>query len=361
MNYINAIETALPDNCFSQETFTDFYLNSTQDEINRRKIKIVSRRSGISERYSVIKDFGAQPRNFELFTKDASLFPEPDLTTRMRFYKTYAVALSLKAVRRIKHFETLKHSITHLITVTCTGMFAPGNDIDLINELGLNPSINRMGINFMGCNAAIIALKQADTICKAQPEAKVLVVCTELCTIHFQKQYNDDYILSNLIFGDGSAALLISSSPTGDFAYPVQISRFDSMLAYKGYKDMAWQLSETGFMMNLTSYVSSIIKESIQPLFESIGLNSKEISHWAIHPGGKKIVDDMVSALNLSTQDVIHSYNVLRKFGNMSSPTVLFVIKEILEKQAEAKEGDKVFAAAFGPGLSIETMQLQYV
>lgn len=361
MNYINAIETALPDNCFSQETFTGFYLNSTDDENNRRKIKIVSKRSGISERYSVIKDFGVQPQDFEFFTKDASLFPEPGLSERMLLYKKHALNLSAKAIRKIKNFDTLKHTITHLITVTCTGMFAPGNDIDLINELGLKPDINRSSVNFMGCNAAIIALKQADTICRANPEANVLVVCTELCTIHFQKQYNDDYILSNLIFGDGSAAVLISSKPEGNFSFPVQINRFDSMIAYNGYKDMAWQLSETGFMMNLTSYVSSIIKENIQPLFDSISLKPSDISHWAIHPGGKKIVDDVASALNLTTQNVMHSYNVLKNFGNMSSPTVLFVLKQILENQSEAKKNDKVFAAAFGPGLSIETMQLQYV
>ncbi len=360
MSYINAIETALPDNCFSQETFTDFYLNSTNEETDQRKIKIVSKRSGINERYSVIKDFGAEPEDFEFFVKNASLLPEPKLAGRMQLYKKHAVALSIKAIKKIKNFETVKHSITHLITVTCTGMFAPGNDIDLINELGLSASINRIGINFMGCNAAIIALKQADTICKANPDANVLIVCTELCTIHFQKQYNDDYILSNLIFGDGSAAVLMSSKPSANYTHPVKIDRFDSMIAYNGYKDMAWQLSETGFIMSLTSYVSSIIKENIVPLFASIHLDPKTIDHWAIHPGGKKIIDDVASALNLTAQNVSHSYDVLKNYGNMSSPTVLFVLKQILE-MPDSEKGEKTFAAAFGPGLSIETMQLHYV
>jgi predicted naringenin-chalcone synthase len=361
VSYINAIETALPDNCFSQKTFTEFYLNSTEDETNHRKINIVSKRSGIGERYSVIKDFGVAPADFEFFVKDKSLFPQPDLSTRMRLYRKHAVALSAKAIRRIQNFEEIKKSITHLITVTCTGMFAPGNDIDLINELRLNPAINRSGINFMGCNAAIIALKQADTICKADPGANVLIVCTELCTIHFQKQYNEDYILSNLIFGDGSAAVLVSSNPSGNYSYPVKIARFDSMIAYNGYKDMAWQLSETGFMMNLSSYVSSIIKENMQPLFDAIDLKADDIQHWAIHPGGKKILDDVALALQLSTEYFRPSYDVLKNFGNMSSPTVLFVLKQLLEKQSVASKGDRVFTAAFGPGLSIETMQLQYV
>ncbi len=361
MSYINAIETALPDNCFSQETFTDFYLNSTDHETDQRKIKIISKKSGIGQRYSVIKDFGVKPQDFEFFVKSATLFPEPNLTSRMQLYRKHAVALSIKAIKKIKDFDSVKKNITHLITVTCTGMFAPGNDIDLITELQLNLAINRSSVNFMGCNAAIIALKQADTICKSDPGATVLIVCTELCTIHFQKQYNDDYILSNLIFGDGSAAVLVSSKPSEHHTFPVQITRFDAMIAYNGYKDMAWQLSETGFVMNLTSYVSSIIKENIKPLFDSINLNPKDISHWAVHPGGKKIVDDFATALNLDQQALSPSYEVLKNYGNMSSPTVLFVIKQILDKQDQAKQGDKLFAAAFGPGLSIETMQLQYV
>lgn len=361
MSYIHAIETALPDNCFSQETFTDFYLNSTDDETDQRKIKIISKKSGIGHRYSVIKDFGVKPADFEFFAKTATLLPEPDLTSRMQLYRKHAVALSIKAIKKIKDFEPIKKTITHLITVTCTGMFAPGNDIDLIHELQLNPTVNRCSVNFMGCNAAIIALKQADTICKSDPAATVLIVCIELCTIHFQKKYNDDYILSNLIFGDGSAAVLVGSKPLSDRPFPVKINRFDSMIAYNGYKDMAWQLSETGFVMNLSSYVSSIIKENIKPLFDAINLNPDDINHWAVHPGGKKIIDDFASALNLDTTRLAASYDVLKTCGNMSSPTVLFVIRQILEKQDQAKQGDRVFAAAFGPGLSIETMQLQYV
>lgn len=359
MSYIHAIETALPDNRFSQETFTGFYLQSTGDESDRRKIRIVSQRSGIRERYSVIRDFGSRPEEFEFFARNASLLPEPDLSSRMQLYRRHAVTLSAKAVRKIRNFEQIKGSITHLITVTCTGMFAPGNDIDLIHELGLNPAVSRIGVNFMGCNAAIIALRQADTICKADPSANVLIVCTELCSIHFQKRYNDDYILSNLIFGDGSAAVLMGGKPGVEPA--VKIARFDSIVASNGYNDMAWQLSETGFTMNLSSYVSAIIKENIQPLFDAIGLRPEEVYQWAIHPGGKKILDDVASALHLNNNELSHSYEVLRDFGNMSSPTVLFVLKRLLEEPGKAEKGRNMVAVAFGPGLSIETMQLHYV
>ncbi len=122
----------------------------------------------------------------------------------------------------------------------------------------------------MGCNAAIIALKNADAICRSQPDANVLVVCTELCTIHFQKQYNDDYLLSNLLFGDGAAAVLVTSKPSGDYLHQVEIDAFNSMILHNGYSDMAWRLSETGFIMNLTSYVPDLIRKNIKPMLKSV-------------------------------------------------------------------------------------------
>lgn len=360
MSYIIAIETAVPDYCFSQDAFAKFYLNSTEDETDKRKINIIARKSGISKRYSVVNDFGKDPKDFQFFYPSASLFPEPSLTKRMELYRTEAVKLSVTAVQKIKNINKIKNDITHLITVTCTGLYAPGLDIELMRHFEFNPTIQRSSVNFMGCNAAIIALKNADAICKNNPNAKVLVVCTELCTLHFQKQYTDDYILSNSIFADGSAAVLVSAKPDSDyFEKPVKISRFDSMIVHNGYKDMAWQLSETGFLMNLTSYVSSIIKENIKPMMDAIGLKSEDVQHWAVHPGGKRIIDDFEDALGLEEPQLFHSYDVLKNYGNMSSPTILFVLKQLMESHKQ-KTNDKIFTAAFGPGLSVETMQLQY-
>lgn len=361
MSYIVAIETAVPEYCFSQDAFAKFYLNSTDDETDKRKINIIARKSGINKRYSVVNDFGKDPRDFIFFSPSANLLPEPSLTKRMELYKTEAVKLSVSAVQKIKNIQVIKNNITHLITVTCTGLSAPGLDIELMRHFEFNPAIQRSSVNFMGCNAAIIALKQADTICNNNPNAQVLVVCTELCTLHFQKQYTDDYILSNSIFADGSAAVIVSARPTTDyFKKPVQISRFDSLIVHNGYKDMAWQLSETGFLMNLTSYVSSIIKENIKPMMDAIGLKANDVQHWAVHPGGKRIIDDFEDALGLEQPQLFHSYDVLKNFGNMSSPTILFVLKQLLENNTQ-KSNDRVFTAAFGPGLSVETMQLQYV
>lgn len=359
MSYITAIATAVPENCFSQETLSSFYMGSTNDENLRRKIKIVSGKTGIQKRHSVLKDFDSA-NGFELFSPKSE--SEPGLTRRMELYQKYAMALSLKAIKKISGFEKKRRSITHLITVTCTGLFAPGLDIELIRELSLKENVTRSSVNFMGCNAAIIALKNADAICRSQPDANVLVVCTEICTIHFQKRFNDDYILSNLIFGDGAAAVLVASKcPDVAEGSGVRVEGFDSMILHQGYRDMAWQLSETGFIMNLTSYVPGLIKENILTMLSTIGLKTSEIAHWAIHPGGKKIVDDFAAALALDKTVLSDTYDVLRDYGNMSSPTVLFVLERVLSKGMTSRGSGKIFSAAFGPGLSIETMQLQYV
>ncbi|MCF2488950.1 UbiA family prenyltransferase [Dyadobacter sp. CY347] len=361
LSYISAIETAVPEHCYPQETLTSFYMKSTDDITNQRKIKIVAGKTGIENRYSVIADFDKDPEDYQFFNKTATLLPEPTLTQRMQLYQQHATRLSRSAIEKLQGFAEFKNTLTHLITVTCTGLFAPGLDVELMRELDLNPAIQRSSVNFMGCNAAIIALKNADAICRSQPGAKVLIVCTELCTLHFQKRYNDDYLLSNLIFGDGAAAVLVTAEPGSHYAHNVEIDAFNSLILHNGYDDMAWQLSETGFIMNLSSYVPDLIRKNIKPMMARIGLTAEAFKHWAVHPGGKRIVDDFAAALELDRCHLAATYNVLKNYGNMSSPTVLFVLKEVLEKAKAENMGNRIFAAAFGPGLSIETMQLRYV
>jgi predicted naringenin-chalcone synthase len=362
VGYITAIETAVPEHRYTQEELRNFYLRSTSDKVYRRKIKIVSDRSGISYRHSVVGDFKGGISDADLFNNAAAQLPEPTLTERMLLYKNKALPLALDAVLRIKNFERIKSAITHIISVTCTGLFAPGLDIELMRELQLNPNVNRSAVNFMGCNAAILAIKQADEICNNWPDAKVLIVCVELCTIHFQKRYNDDYLLSNLIFSDGAAAIMVESKPSTDYyGCAVKITAFHSLVIHNGFKDMAWQLSETGFIMNLTSYVSGLINENIKPLLDTIGVKVSDIDHWAIHPGGKRILDDFCAAVLPDPAKLWVSYDIIRNYGNMSSATVLFVLKKLFEDRSSQARGQKVFTAAFGPGISIETAQMQYV
>lgn len=362
MSYIAAIEIANPQYCHKQADIAGFFKRAVPDENLKRKIDAVTARSGIETRYSVIPDYSLNAEEFEFFPKNDLLEPQPTLTERMNLFKRYAGELSLSAVKKIKNFDEIKYTITHIITVTCTGLFAPGLDIDLVRELDLKPTIQRSSVNFMGCNAAVIALNQANAICKSVPQAKVLVVCTELCTIHFQKNYSNDYILSTALFGDGCAAVLIDAEPPGQpYIQGLKIASFNSLILHKGYGEMAWQLSETGFIMNLSSYVSDLITGSMSRLLHEIELDPATINYWAIHPGGKRILDDFVNALGLKKEDLNESYNVLKNYGNMSSATVLFVLKQIIENNKKVTKGRTIFSAAFGPGLSIETMQLQYV
>lgn len=359
MSYIANIATAVPDYGYDQNMLMQFYQNATDDTGTKRKIKILATKSGISTRYSVLKDYGLSLDEFTFFPKNKELLPTPTLSERMAIFKPEALKLALKAINNLPNFEAEKETITHIITVTCTGLFAPGLDIELIHALSLPPTTHRSSVNFLGCNAAIIALKQADDICNNHAHAKVLVVCTELCTLHFQTNFTDDYLLSNLLFADGSAAVLVSSKPQNTpLSKNTKITGFNSFCIPDSHNEMAWQLSETGFIMNLTSYVADLIKANIKQMLDNLGVDKEEIDYWAVHPGGKKIVENFITAMGLTATDLAESYKVLNNYGNMSSPTVLFVLKQILDNIEPNQSDKKIFAAAFGPGLTVETMQL---
>ena len=220
MSFIINIATALPQNRYDQHELSEFYSNSTDDIGVKRKMKILTNKSGISTRYSVLKDYGETMENYTFFPKNKQLLPTPSLTQRMTIFRKEALQLSIDAIKNLPDFEENKHQITHIITVTCTGLFAPGLDIELIQHLDLQPTTHRSSINFLGCNAAIIALKQAHDICNSQENAHVLIVCTELCTLHFQNIYTDDYLLSNVLFADGSAAVLMGSNASAGWCPP---------------------------------------------------------------------------------------------------------------------------------------------
>ena len=231
----------------------------------------------------------------------------------------------------------------------------------------LNENINRTSINFMGCYAALHGLKQADYICKSEPDAVVVVICVELCTLHFQKIESEDNDTANILFADGACAALIVSD---DFAAKNNlngfgIKRFHSQIALNGKTDMAWRLTGTGFLMTLSSYIPQLIEKGIKTFFDkainALGLKKEEIAHWAIHPGGRKILEVIQKELGLQKDDLESSFRVLRNYGNMSSPTVLFVLKDIWETKIKKDKKELTFAAAFGPGLTMESLILENV
>lgn len=357
MSKIIAIGTANPVHRHQQNDIMRFMLDANNpDEKNRKLLPILYHRSGIATRYSVFSDFSLARGQWAFFGDNCTM---PSLEKRMAFYNQEAVKLSVSAIEdcfnAVKNTTNI-HEITHLITVTCTGLSAPGLDIQLVQTLNLSPNIVRTSVNFMGCYAALHALKIADAFCRADASAKVLIVCTELCTLHFQKSNDVDAILSSTLFADGSAACLISGD---NEAKGLEIKQFYSQIALSGQEDMAWQLSSTGFLMTLSSHVPKLIKQEIKNLLENslqkLGLNAENITDWAIHPGGKNILEAVETSLELEADALNESYEVLRNYGNMSSPTILFVLKKMMES---TKTGN-IFAVAFGPGITMESVILE--
>lgn len=335
------------------------------DETENRKLRFLYNRSGIDTRYSVICDYSRTLPEWKFYPHSENLEPFPSLEQRMTWFNKYAAPLSVDAIRDCLEGTMHDHEITHLITVSCTGMSAPGLDLQVMELMDLPKNVYRTSVNFMGCYAAIHGLKMADAICKTEPNAKVMVVCTELCTLHFQREPTQDNIASSLLFGDGSAAVLVTSD---EFAKPgLRIDHFYSEVVPKGKKDMAWELSSTGFLMTLSGYVPELLEEDFEPLvaraLNHAGTNKEQITHWCIHPGGKRILEAIHKSLELHNGELQTSYDVLQNFGNMSSPTILFVLKDILHSISGAharNETSKVLGAAFGPGLTMETFVASY-
>ena len=361
MSKIISIGTAVPAYKHAQkEIFNFMYKVYALNEQDKRKLKFMYNQSGIDTRYSVIPDYGLQAGEWSFYPPTENLEPFPDLELRMSWYNRTAPALSVKAIENCISQKIDKHSITHLITVSCTGMSAPGLDLQVMEAMGLAPDIFRTSVNFMGCYAAIHAMKLADALCIADNQAKVLIVCTELCTLHFQQQNTMDNLASSLLFGDGAAAMLITHDD--DVQKGLHIKKFYSEVAFKGKKDMSWEISSAGFLMTLSGYVPSLIEEDFNALvehsLEKASVEKSDITHWCLHPGGKKILTAIQKSMNISEEDLQHSYHVLKAYGNMSSPTILFVLQEIMKELEEKPKKSNIFGAAFGPGLTMETFIL---
>lgn len=356
MSKVISIGTAVPSYRHSQSEILQFMQNVyALNDADRRKLKFLYAHGGIETRYSVIPDYSQPASKWEFYPPTENLDPFPDLEKRMDYFKKHAVELSAQAIKDCMKERDMS-TITHLITVSCTGMSAPGLDLELVNRLSLPLTTQRFAINFMGCYAAVQALKAANAFCRAEPTANVLIVCTELCTLHFQKTFSIDNITSSMLFGDGSAAVLVSGNENEE---GLTIDSFYATVSPKGSKDMAWNLSSHGFQMTLSAYIADLIKEDFTGLINdaltNAGIDKKEIDHWCIHPGGKKILEVVEESLGFNRGELESCYDVLKDYGNMSSATVLFVLKKMLPA---IKPGNKIMGAAFGPGLTMETFIL---
>lgn len=364
MAHLLDIHTALPSYANDKEGLLAFYntaLEATGLPDISKKIRFLLDKTKIDTRYSCVPDFENQANNQanELFLNQDY---RPSIEKRMEVYKQKIVPLASKALGPILANNHIKpQDVTHLITVSCTGLYAPGLEFELAALHGLEHT-EKLGINFLGCYAAIKALKHAYYIANADPNACVLLVSAELCTLHFLPSVVDEDVIASLLFADGAAAALICGDQSTHLKgqKTLKIDAIGSACIPVSSSLMTWDLGSSAFKMYLSRELVTTISEHItQVVDDFLGENRSQMDYWAIHPGGIRIVEAVKEKLGLTDLNVADSMEVLRAYGNMSSPTILFILERMLTniRKSGSADDQKVFACAFGPGLTVEMMQ----
>lgn len=345
--YINRVATAVP-----EHEVHDFFVGYARGQLSAspRDARLFTRmadRGGIERRYCCFRPSADAVEAVDhdgLFRRGAF----PGTAARMGLYEEHAPALAQRAVEGLDLGAGLA-SVTHLIVTSCTGFFAPGIDLAIQRRCGLRPDVERTVIGFMGCYAAVNALKLARHVVRSDPSARVLVVNIELCTLHLRETVSVEDLLTFYLWGDGCAASLVSAEPTG-----FRLDGFHAMLAPGTEALMTWHVRDHGFEMVLSGQVPAAVQSAIREGRDRM-LGSRpvaEIGLWAVHPGGRSILDGVEAALDLGDAPLRPARDVLRRYGNMSSATIMFVLAELMERRDAAPAG---CGMAFGPGLVAET------
>ncbi len=361
MAYITSTGTANPGHGIPQGKIAEFMTKGLDlDQQESDHLKVLYRATGIQQRYSVIPDYGLNGQPYTFYPKNVGLEPFPSIKLRMEQFKSFALDITLTAIDKCCEDQPLEE-ITHLITVSCTGMYAPGLDIELVEKLGFNPSIERTAINFMGCYAAFNALKIAEKIATTDSDANILIVCVELCSLHFQKAKEGDTLLANSLFGDGAAAVVVKSKPSSE--YNLKLEKFYCNLETSGKEEMTWDIGDFGFEMRLSDCVPDVIERNINHLttnlLSQLKIDVGDIDFFAVHPGGKKILRVIEECLNIPKEKNQYAHHVLKNYGNMSSPTIIFVLQHIVQSLTHEDINKTILSFAFGPGITMESMLLR--
>ena len=359
--YLNRIATAVPDHDV-HTAFVDFaekLLDEAPDKRLRSLFNRMSSRSGIEHRYSIFSPHppATESASPEFWINAHEFFIRgkfPETARRMEVFERFAPVLAQRALDNLDVTQAERRSITHVLVTTCTGLYAPGLDFDIADHLGLCPSVERTMIGFMGCYAAINGLKAARHIIRSEPSSRVLMINLELCTLHLQESHDLEQVLSFLLFADGCAASILSAEPTG-----LALDSFRAVLLPDTRDLITWKIRSLGFDMFLSGQVPVAIGKGL----ESCGPGSdqaitgpyttEDITLWGVHPGGRTVLDAVERGLALPPDALSASRNVLERFGNMSSATVMFVLHELMRR---AQPGERGCAMSFGPGLTAETM-----
>lgn len=367
-----ALGTAVPPYRVSQAAAADWMAQSfTGQPALGRWLRSLYANSGIETRYACVPDFVRPP---ELSRLAPGLDPAEMLTTaeRMVIYEQESVHIGAAAARQAlasygqatgQATAAVAGTVTHLIVVSCTGFFAPGLDIAIARQLNLAPTVQRSLIGFMGCAAAFNGLRAATQVVRGDPSARVLVVCVELCSIHVQPGTDRENLIAGSLFADGASACLVGE------AMPHQGDLFEVESFFTGIKpdtrtEMVWQIGNHGFALRLSPRIPEHLAEAAPEALDQLFSHGLSPRFWAIHPGGRAIVDRLAQIFCLEPEQVAASRSVLRRFGNLSSATMFFVLDEIRQKlgQKGHRPGRvEGVAMAFGPGLVIEMARLAYV
>lgn len=336
------------------DTFVRVADSLLETKRDRALLRRMVDRSGIEKRWSVLEpDEGAATDPTRSVDRTEFYMPGayPSTGARMKLYEHQAPALAERAVRDLGLGEAIRE-VTHLIVVSCTGFVAPGLDLALVGRLGLRPDVERTMVGFMGCYAAMNGLKLARHIVRSEPEAKVLVVCVELCTLHFQETHELEKILAFSLFGDGAAAAFVSAKEEG-----LALDSFKTLLVADEPDLITWTIRDQGFDMVLSGKVPATLQRALRE-GASLLPSASSVDAWMVHPGGRSVLDAVSEGLGLASHALDTSRSVLADHGNMSSATILFVAKRLLESAAPCTQG---MGLAFGPGLTAETMRFHRV
>jgi predicted naringenin-chalcone synthase len=350
MAYINRIATGVPAHDV-HDTLVRYARSLFQyDERRSTLLRRMAEKSGIEHRYSFLKPAVDWQTGSALDT--ASFYVRgnfPDTSARMRLFEARAPELAAETIERL-YLGHDRDRITHLLITTCTGLSAPGLDLEVIERCRLRTSVERTIIGFMGCYAAINALKLARHIVRSEPHARVLVLNLELCTLHFQETTELAKVLCFLLFADGCAACLVTAEPHG-----IGLASFQATLIPDTRDLMSWNIRDFGFDMVLSGQVPGAIHDALRASSNEIlaAAPTGSIDVWAVHPGGRSVLDAVERAFDLPPSALSASREVLRRYGNMSSATVMFVLDALMRT---ARPGASGCAMSFGPGLVAETM-----
>jgi len=375
MTSIISLGTAQPAYTVSQAQYYALArMISCQSAKQEKTLEKVYKKSGVQSRATVLQTSPATiPGDPFYHQPQQESDSGPTTAQRMEMYNREITPLATGACQSALEQAGIDiGTVTHLVTASCTGFAAPGFDLQLFSTLGLSPNVQRTHVGFMGCHGALNALRVANSYCLSDSSAVVLLCAAELCSMHFQYGWCTNSVVSNALFADGAAALILRGADYDDSSDLVDSADFDDsakrlQIQYRSAASyvvpdsnhaMSWQIGDAGFIMNLTSDVPDLIEANLPSFMDNWldkqGLKLSDIKGWAVHPGGPRILDAVESALGLSPNDIATSRQVLAECGNMSSPTVLFILQRLIARGNHLP----CVILGFGPGLTVEAALL---